>query len=101
PRPRPAATRRLSLRRSVSSSPGRRRTACGPSPPPPDHLSDLSGILKVPYRVFIPCAPVSAMIWAAIFPRLSLGLGVLVIGYFGYEDGFKPKTWRGPVEDQQ
>src|ERR1700676_5309548 len=30
-------------------------------------LSALSGILGVPYRVFIPCVFVSALIWAAIF----------------------------------
>ena len=87
-------------------------------------LSALSGILNVPYRVFIPCVLVSATIWAAIFlelgrllgprarglfglfpahliPWLLLGLGVLVIGYLGYEHGFKPKAWRRPVEDRQ
>ena len=86
-------------------------------------LSALSGILNVPYRVFIPCVLVSATIWAAIFlelgrllgprarllfglfpahliPWLLLGLGVLLIGYLGYEHGFKPKTWRRPVEDR-
>jgi membrane protein DedA with SNARE-associated domain len=79
-------------------------------------LSALSGILDVPYRVFIPCVLVSAAIWAAIFleigrhvgPRIReafqifpaylipwalLGLAVLVIGYLGYEHGFKPKAW--------
>ncbi len=86
-------------------------------------LSALSGILNVPYRVFIPCVLVSAAIWAAIFlelgrllgprarflfglfpahliPWLLLGLGVLLIGYLGYEHGFKPKTWKRPVEDR-
>ena len=87
-------------------------------------LSALSGILNVPYRVFIPCVFVSATIWAAIFlelgrllgprarelfglfpahliPWLVLGLGVLLIGYLGYEHGFKPKAWRrGPIEDR-
>jgi membrane protein DedA with SNARE-associated domain len=80
-------------------------------------LSALSGILGVPYRVFIPCVFVSALIWAAIFleigrhvgpqvrevflifpaqliPWVLLGLGLLVIGYLGYEHGFKPKAWR-------
>jgi membrane protein DedA with SNARE-associated domain len=80
-------------------------------------LSALSGILGVPYRVFIPCVFVSALIWAAIFleigrrvgprirdvflifpahliPWVLLGLGLLVIGYVGYEHGFKPKAWR-------
>lgn len=84
-------------------------------------LSALSGILNVPYRVFIPCVLVSATIWAGIFlelgrllgprartlfglfpahliPWLLLGLAILVIGYLGYEHGFKPKTWRRPVE---
>jgi len=84
-------------------------------------LSALSGILNVPYRVFIPCVFVSATIWAAIFlelgrllgprarelfglfpahliPWFLLGLGLLLIGYLGYEHGFKPKAWRGPVE---
>jgi membrane protein DedA with SNARE-associated domain len=80
-------------------------------------LSALSGILGVPYRVFIPCVFVSALIWAAIFleigrrvgprvrevflifpaqliPWVLLGLGLLVIGYLGYEHGYKPKAWR-------
>ena len=84
-------------------------------------LSALSGILNVPYRVFIPCVLVSATIWAAIFlelgrllgprtrelfglfpahliPWFLLGLGLLLIGYLGYEHGFKPKAWRRPVE---
>ena len=85
-------------------------------------LSALSGILSVPYRVFIPCVLVSATIWAAIFlelgrllgprarglfgifpahliPWLLLGLGLLLVGYLGYEHGFKPKAWQRPVED--
>jgi membrane protein DedA with SNARE-associated domain len=82
-------------------------------------LSALSGILGVPYRVFIPCVLVSALIWAAIFleigrhvgPRIRevflvfpaipwalLGLGLLVIGYLGYEHGCKPKAWRHAEE---
>lgn len=84
-------------------------------------LSGLSGILSVPYRVFIPCVLVSAAIWAGIFlelgrllgprartlfglfpahliPWLLLGLAILVIGYLGYEHGFKPKAWRRRVE---
>ena len=78
-------------------------------------ISALSGILNVPYRVFIPCVLFSATIWAAIFlevgrrigprvrdlfgifpayllPWLGLGLVVLVIGYLAYEHGFLPKT---------
>lgn len=85
-------------------------------------LSAFSGILNVPYRVFIPCVLVSASIWAAIFlelgrmlgprarvlfglfpahliPWLLLGLGLLLVGYLGYEHGFKPKAWRHPVEE--
>jgi membrane protein DedA with SNARE-associated domain len=85
-------------------------------------LSALSGILGVPYKVFIPCVFVSAMIWAAIFleigrhvgprirdvftifpahliPWVLLGLGLLVIGYLGYEHGFKPKAWSRHVEE--
>ena len=85
-------------------------------------LSALSGILGVPYRVFIPCVFVSAMIWAAIFleigrrvgPRIRgvflifpahlipwglLGLGLLAIGYLGYEHGFKPKAWSRHAEE--
>ena len=80
-------------------------------------LSALSGILEVPYRVFMPCVLVSATIWAAIFleigrrvgprireaflifpahllPWVFLGLALLVIGYLGYEHGYKPKAWR-------
>ncbi|HET7467215.1 MAG TPA: DedA family protein [Candidatus Dormibacteraeota bacterium] len=86
-------------------------------------LSALSGILNVPYRVFIPCVFVSALIWAAIFlelgrllgprartlfglfpahliPWLLLGLGLVLIGYLGYEHGWKPKAWRRPVQDR-
>jgi len=85
-------------------------------------LSALSGILEVPYRVFIPCVLVSAAIWAAIFlevgrrvgprireaflifpahliPWLALGLVLLVIGYLGYEHGFKPKAWSRHAEE--
>jgi len=84
-------------------------------------LSALSGILEVPYRVFIPCVLLSASIWAAIFlevgrrlgprvrelflivpahliPWLLLGLAIVVIGYVGYEHGFKPRAWRRPAE---
>jgi membrane protein DedA with SNARE-associated domain len=85
-------------------------------------LSALSGILDVPYRVFIPCVFVSALIWAAIFleigrhvgPRIRemflifpahlipwalLGLALVLIGYLGYEHGFKPKAWNRNVEE--
>lgn len=84
-------------------------------------LSALSGILEVPYRVFIPCVLISASIWAAVFlevgrrlgprvrnlfgifpvhliPWLVLGLILLSIGYLAYEHGFKPKANRDPVE---
>jgi membrane protein DedA with SNARE-associated domain len=85
-------------------------------------ISALSGILNVPYRVFIPCVLFSATIWAAIFlevgrrigprvrdlfgifpayllPWLGLGLVVLAIGYLAYEHGFLPKARnRGAVE---
>jgi membrane protein DedA with SNARE-associated domain len=84
-------------------------------------LSALSGILGVPYRVFIPCVLISASIWAAIFlelgrrlgprarilfnlvpahllPWLVTGLILLAIGYLAYEHGFKPKEHREPVE---
>ncbi|HLZ94264.1 MAG TPA: DedA family protein [Candidatus Dormibacteraeota bacterium] len=87
-------------------------------------LSALSGILLVPYRVFIPCVAVSATIWAAIFitlgrvlgprarglfgilpadliPWLLFGLGLLAVGYLGYEHGLKPKAWRRRVESQR
>ena len=87
-------------------------------------LSALSGILGVPYRVFIPCVFVSALVWAAIFleigrhvgPRIReiflvfpaqlipwalLGLGLLVIGYLGYEHGFKPKAWSRHAEEHR
>lgn len=84
-------------------------------------LSALSGILEVPYKVFIPCVVVSASIWAAIFlelgrrlgprvrelfglfpahliPWVALGLILLAIGYLGYEHGYKPKDNRASVE---
>ncbi|HEY2596911.1 MAG TPA: DedA family protein [Candidatus Dormibacteraeota bacterium] len=87
-------------------------------------LSALSGILGVPYRVFMPCVFVSALIWAAIFleigrrvgprirevfqvfpahliPWVLLGLGLLVIGYLGYEHGFKPKAWNRHAEEHR
>ena len=88
-------------------------------------LSALSGILNVPYRVFIPCVAVSTTLWAAIFlelgrllgpkarelfgffpawlfPWLLLGLAVLLVGYLSYEHGIKPKAWRRrPVEGQR
>jgi membrane protein DedA with SNARE-associated domain len=87
-------------------------------------LSALSGILGVPYRVFIPCVLISASIWAAIFleigrrvgprvrnlfglfpahliPWLVLGLILLSIGYLAYEHGFKPKDPRDTVRQPQ
>jgi membrane protein DedA with SNARE-associated domain len=85
-------------------------------------LSAISGILEVPYRVFVPCVLVSATIWAAIFleigrhvgprirevflifpahllPWVLVGLAVLVIGYLGYEHGYKPKAWSRHIEE--
>jgi len=87
-------------------------------------LSALSGILGVPYRVFIPCVFVSALIWAVIFlevgrrvgprireaflifpahliPWVALGLALAVIGYLGYEHGFKPKGWSRHAEEHR
>jgi membrane protein DedA with SNARE-associated domain len=87
-------------------------------------LSAVSGILEVPYRVFIPCVLVSATIWAAIFleigrhvgprirevfrifpahllPWVLVGLAVLVIGYLGYEHGYKPKAWSRHIEEHR
>jgi membrane protein DedA with SNARE-associated domain len=84
-------------------------------------LSALSGILDVPYRVFIPCVLISASIWAAIFlevgrvlgpsvgnlfslfpaqliPWLALGLILVAIGYLASRHGFKPKANGNPVE---
>jgi membrane protein DedA with SNARE-associated domain len=84
-------------------------------------ISALSGILGVPYRVFVPCVLISASIWAAIFlelgrqlgprvrelftlfpahlvPWLALGLILVLIGYLAYEHGFKPKDHREPIE---
>ena len=84
-------------------------------------LSAISGIVGVPYRVFIPCVAISASIWAILFlelgrllgaraqslfavipahlvPWLVLGLILLAIGYLAYEHGFKPKDNREPVE---
>jgi membrane protein DedA with SNARE-associated domain len=86
-------------------------------------LSALSGILGVPYRVFIPCVTISASIWAAIFlevgrllgpragtlfrvipahlvPWLVLGLILVAIGYLAYEHGFKPKEHRETVDHE-
>ncbi|GAC1644364.1 MAG: hypothetical protein PVS2B1_11910 [Candidatus Dormibacteraceae bacterium] len=87
-------------------------------------LSAISGIVGVPYRVFIPCVALSAAIWAAIFlelgrllgrraqtlfavvpahlvPWLILGLILLAIGYLAYEHGFKPKDHREPVDHER
>jgi membrane protein DedA with SNARE-associated domain len=87
-------------------------------------LSALSGILGVPYRVFIPCVLISASIWAAIFleigrllgpsvgnlfslfpaelvPWLAVGLILLAIGYLAYRHGFKPKASGDPVQQPQ
>jgi membrane protein DedA with SNARE-associated domain len=84
-------------------------------------ISALSGILNVPYRVFVPCVLLSAIIWAAIFlelgrrlgprvrdllgifpayllPWLGLGLVLLAIGYLAYEHGYLPKGRRRAVE---
>src|SRR6202795_688255 len=84
-------------------------------------LSALSGILGVPYRVFVPCVLVSASIWAAIFleigrllgpsvgnlfslfpaqliPWLAVGLILLAIGYLAYRQGFQPTKRLDPVE---
>lgn len=84
-------------------------------------LSALSGILEVPYKVFIPCVAISASIWAAIFlelgrrlgprvrelfllipvhllPWVLLGLVLIVIGYLAYEHGYKSKGKREPVQ---
>jgi membrane protein DedA with SNARE-associated domain len=84
-------------------------------------ISALSGILNVPYRVFVPCVLLSATIWAAIFlelgrrlgprvrdllgifpayllPWLGLGLVLLAIGYLAYEHGYLPKGRRRAVE---
>jgi membrane protein DedA with SNARE-associated domain len=86
-------------------------------------LSSLSGIVGVPYRVFIPCVAVSASIWAVIFlevgrllgpragalfslvpahlvPWLALGLILAAIGYLAYEHGFKPKEHRETVNHE-
>jgi len=87
-------------------------------------LSALSGILSVPYKVFVLCVLVFGSIWAAIFlevggqlgPRvrslftlisaellrwLLLGLILLLIGYLAYEHGFKPKEHREPIDHAQ
>ena len=84
-------------------------------------LSALSGILGVPYKVFIPCVVVSASVWALIFlelgrrlgprvrdlfglfpahliPWMLLGLILLAIGYLAYEHGYKPKDHRSSAE---
>jgi membrane protein DedA with SNARE-associated domain len=87
-------------------------------------LSALSGILGVPYRVFIPCVAISASIWAVIFleigrllgpragalfslipahliPWIVLGLILLAIGYLAYEHGFKPQEHRDAVDHER
>ena len=87
-------------------------------------LSALSGIVGVPYRVFIPCVAVSASIWAVIFlelgrllgpraqslfavipahlvPWLALGLILVAIGYLAYEHGFKPQEHRETVDHER
>jgi membrane protein DedA with SNARE-associated domain len=87
-------------------------------------LSAISGIVGVPYRVFIPCVAVSASIWAVIFlelgrllgpralslfavipahlvPWLALGLILVAIGYLAYEHGFKPQEHRETVDHER
>jgi membrane protein DedA with SNARE-associated domain len=87
-------------------------------------LSAISGIVGVPYRVFIPCVAVSASIWAILFlelgrvlgpraqslfavipahlvPWLVLGLILLAIGYLAYEHGFKPQEHRETVDHER
>ena len=86
-------------------------------------LSALSGILEVPYGVFIPCVAVSASIWAVIFlelgrllgprarvlfgvfpahlvPWIALGLIMVAIGYLAYEHGFKPQEHRATIDHE-
>ena len=86
-------------------------------------LSALSGILEVPYSVFIPCVAISASIWAVIFlelgrllgprarvlfgvfpahlvPWIALGLILVTIGYLAYEHGFKPQEHRATVDHE-
>src|SRR5260370_4256667 len=46
-------------------------------------ISALSGILNVPYRVFIPCVLFSATIWAAIFLEVGRRIGPRVLDLFG------------------
>jgi hypothetical protein len=77
-------------------------------------LSGLSGILGVPLKVFIPCALIFVGFDRRLGPRtrdpfqlfpvqlvswVALGLSLLVIGYLGYEHGFKPKDHRKPVQE--
>ncbi len=65
-------------------------------------LSTLSGILGVPYRVFIPCVLAPAWIFPAHpTPWLVLGLTLLSIGYLAYEHGYKPKANRDPIKRPQ
>jgi membrane protein DedA with SNARE-associated domain len=86
-------------------------------------LSVISGIVWVPYRVFVVCVLISASIWAAIFlelgrllgpragalfslvpahlvPWLVLGLILVAIGYLAYEHGFKPQERRATVDHE-
>ena len=80
-------------------------------------LSELAGILEVPYRVSILCVLVSASIFIELdrrqgprvrdlftlfpthlLPWVVVGLILPAIGYLGYEHGYKPKDHRAYVE---
>ena len=47
-------------------------------------LSALSGILGVPYKVFIPCVFVSSLVWAAIFLEIGRRVGPRIREVFSF-----------------
>ena len=87
---------RRNLRRSA-------HTAFGQSIPENSETRDRSIwaaiFLEIGRRVGPRIREVFLIFPAQLIPWALLGLGLLVIGYLGYEHGFKPKAWNRSVEE--